>query len=300
LRLGGANSTVPEGPPPDGAPNRWVAHWSAGTSCSLSALGAPGSTYDCTATGCNFGTPLPIVNGGLSTCVDNKFAAPSGGSIDTANGVASLDVALNATAVLTGIPAQPCPICRSGSTSGPACTGSPASPCTGVCEGGPDQGGACISTNSQGLSRDCRQPLAGGSGNRCYRGTNNGASCSTGSQCPGGTCAQQVGVIPVTLTPLTTGTSEKSDPNGLFCPGQAQGGCFTNPNSTACRLIRETGAPAGPLTMGVPASTILASTFCVPASSSSLINGATSLPGPGATTLPGTVVIIQTSTTTPG
>jgi hypothetical protein len=300
LSLGGANSTVPEGPTPDGSTNRWVADCSGGSSCSLTALGAPGPTYDCTNTGCNFGTPLPIVNGGLSTCVDNKFAAPSGGTLDTTNGDASISVALNATAVLTGIPAQPCPICRSGSTSGPACTGSPASPCTGVCEGGPDQTNACTSTNSQGLSRDCRQPLAPGSGNRCYRGTNNGAACSTGSQCPGGTCAQQVGVIPVTLTPLTTGTSQLSDPNGMFCPGQAQAGCFTNPNSTACRLIRETGDPAGPLTIGVPASTILASTFCVPASSSSLINGATSLPGPGATTLPGTVVIIQTSTTTPG
>jgi hypothetical protein len=298
LSLGGGGATVPEGPTPDGSTNRFAADCS-GTTCTLSAFPVGTASFDCSNTGCSFGTPLPIVNAGLSTCVDNKFSAPANGTLDTSTGEIDLDIELNATAVLTGQPSQPCPVCRIGSTSGALCAGSPGSPCTGVCEGGPDQGNPCVSTNSTGLSRDCRQPLAPGSSNRCYRGTNNGALCSSGSQCPGGTCAQQVGVIPVDLGPLTTGTTELSSPTGNFCPSQAAPGCFTNPGSSSCRLIRENGSPAGPLTFGVPASTILASTFCVGATDNGLINGAVSLPGPGATSLPGTVVLDESNTTLP-
>lgn len=298
LNLGAGGGTVPEGPTPDGATNRFLADCSGG-SCTLTGIGAVGPTFDCTTTGCAFGPPLPISNAGLSTCVVNRFSGAGSGTVDTTTGAASLGVPLSSTAVLTGQPAQPCPICRVGSPSGPACAGTPDSPCSGVCEGSPNQGSACVSTNSSGLSRDCPQPLEGGTDNRCYRGSNNGAACSSGSQCPGGTCATLVGVIPVDLTPLSTGTSEKSDAGGLFCPGQTAAGCFTNPGSTTCRLIRESGQPAGPLTLGVPASTVLASTFCVPKTSSPLINGAVSLPGPGATSLPGKVLLFQSSTTLP-
>jgi len=298
LSLGGGGSTVPEGPTPDGATNRWAADCSGGT-CTLSETNTPGASYDCTGVGCNFGTPLPIPNGGLSTCVENKFSSPGGGSIDPTDGSGTLSISLNSAAVLTGTPSQPCPICRQGSTSGPACAGSPGSPCAGVCEGSNNQGAACVSTNSAGLTRDCPQPLSGGTGSRCYKGSNNGAACTTGSQCPGGVCAQLVGVIPVTLTPLTTGTSELSSATGMFCPSQAHPGCFTNPNSSSCQLIRETGSPAGPLAMGVPADATFVSAFCVPGTTSPLINGATSLPGPGATSLAGTVLLFEATTTVP-
>jgi hypothetical protein len=297
LSLGGSGSTVPEGPTPDGSTNRYAADCTGGT-CSLAATGGVGPGFDCTTTGCNFGAPLPIPNGGLSTCVQNRFSAPSSGTLDPASGNVSLNVALASDAVLTSNSQQPCPICRSGSLAGPPCAGSPGSPCAGICDGSGNQGSPCTSTNSTGLSRDCPVPAATQSGGKCYRGPNSGASCSGSGDCPGGVCAVFVGRIPVTLTPLVTDTAQLSSPTGNFCPGQPHAGCFTNPNSAACRLIREIGDPAGPVSMDVPADVVLASTFCVPASQSGLINGAASLPGPGATSLPGKILLHEVTTTT--
>ena len=82
MSLGGGNSTVPEGPTPDGSTSRFTADCT-GSTCDLGAFGVAGPGYECTNTDCNFGTPLPIVNGGLSTCVENKFSAPASGTIDT-------------------------------------------------------------------------------------------------------------------------------------------------------------------------------------------------------------------------
>ena len=65
----------------------------------------------------------------------------------------------------------------------------------------------------------------------------------------------------------------------------AQKGCF---GSTACATITENGTPAGPMALNTPAGGTLASVFCIPATSNGLVNFAANLPGPGATTLPGT------------
>ena len=96
-----------------------------------------------------------------------------------------------------------------------------------------------------------------------------------------------LGGIPVNLSPLTTGSSSKSAADGLFCAGQASGGkgCF---GSNACTQITETGAPAGAIAVNTPTEVTLASVFCIPASSSMLINFAANLPGPGAIALVGT------------
>jgi len=89
----------------------------------------------------------------------------------------------------------------------------------------------------------------------------------------------------VNLSPLTTGTASLSAANGVFCPGQQTAGCF---GDTDCELIRETGSAAGSLLpIGTPHDTILASTFCIPATGSVLIDAEADLPGPGATSLPG-------------
>jgi hypothetical protein len=69
-------------------------------------------------------------------------------------------------------------------------------------------------------------------------------------------------------------------------------GCF---GSTACRRVEEAGIAAGAISINGPAaSTRLASVFCVPETPGALgqlINLAAGLPGPGATSLPGTVAI---------
>jgi hypothetical protein len=107
----------------------------------------------------------------------------------------------------------------------------------------------------------------------------------------GGACidGSHVGVISVNLTPLTTGAASDTDPGGLFCPGQgaAQVGCF---GSTACRTFTENGASPGPITTGVPGNATLASVFCIAATGNGLVDASANLPGPGAVSLPGTMV----------
>lgn len=91
------------------------------------------------------------------------------------------------------------------------------------------------------------------------------------------------------LSPVTTQTVSRSAANGNFCTPQRSPGCFASPT---CRAFQETGVPAGSL---LPEGTVkpvtLAATFCVPETTSLLINSQSDLPGPGATTLPGTLMI---------
>jgi hypothetical protein len=256
LNLGGGGSIIAEGATPAGSISRFSLSC-AGPSCTIGSTSSvpPANTAgpDCTNTGCNFGTPLPIVNGALSTCVGNTWASPANGTLNLTTGVASLNVPLSSFIVLTGNAAQPCPRCTA--------SGTPGTPGTGTCNRGPNNGMACTTTNANGLTRDC--PSGAGDGNI-------------------------IGTISVDLSPLTTGTSNKTDATGAFCPGQAaalRNGCF---GQAACTNITETGTAAGAISAGVPKSATLASVFCLPATGNTQIDNTTSLPGPGAVSLPGT------------
>jgi hypothetical protein len=244
LSLGGGLSQVPDNTTPSGATNRFSLAC-AGASCTVGPLTAAQvpAGIDCTDTGCRFGTPLPISNAGLSVCIENTYSQPVGGLLDRNDGSAALNFQLNSRTILTGAPAQPCPICRSGTVAGAACSGSPAAPCTGVCEGSPNQGAACTSRNPNGLTGDCPAPAATSVTSRCYKGTNNNGTCAISSDCPGGgICAQFVGDIPISLNPLTTGTSSVSSATGTMCPGQQtnQKGAF---KSDICSTGANTGKP---------------------------------------------------------
>jgi hypothetical protein len=378
LSLGGGISQVLDNATPPGATNRFALSCT-GSDCTVSGT-APGSTpagIECTAVGCRFGTPLPISNQGLSVCVTNTFYAPTfctgagapfacctgagtgtcagpTGTLNTATGAANLDFKLNSATVLTGNPAQPCPICAQ-AVGGAACVGSVASPCTGVCDGSPNQGAVCTTKNPNGLTNECPSPaaVAGAGGQRCFRGTNNGAVCTTGADCPGGLCAQFIGNIPISLAPLTTGTASLASADGLFCPGQTatQRGAFNSAicnggantgkpctaatatadcgagitcrpgtltnicnggandglgcsNNTGCtggtcvkagtlvQLVREIGVPAGALSIGVAKPITLGSAFCVVATTNPTVNTNANLPGPGATSIIGTVTLV--------
>jgi len=112
--------------------------------------------------------------------------------------------------------------------------------------------------------------------------------------------------FPVDLTPITTGSAFFYNAGGNFCPSQANSGAFgcsggarggtptICPTGTTAPLIdyiEEVGSATGPVT-GAPTATTLASVFCIPSVGGSLgfvINGAANLPGPGATSLPGTL-----------
>jgi hypothetical protein len=281
LDLGGGGSIIPEGPTPDGSQSRFALTCS-GSSCTIAPTNAtPGESTgdpDCTSAGCNFGTPLPIPNpfagGSLTTCVRNTWQAAATGTLDLSTGTSSTNVPLVSDVYLTGNLAQPCPRCSA--------SGTVSSPATGTCDRGPRAEMACATTSSTGLTRDCP---TGGVGDASQPCTPGGGTCIDGAH---------VGEITVDLSPLTTGSATRTDPSGLFCPdqGPASGaghlaGCF---GSTTCRTITETGAAAGPITLGTPASATLASVFCVAATHNGLVDASADLPGPGAVSLPGTFV----------
>jgi hypothetical protein len=274
LDIGAGASLIPEGPTPDGSQTRFALDC-CGSSCTISHFDtAPTlntSAPDCSNTGCNFGTPLPIPNPtipGITTCVLNTWSAPASGSLDLASGVSSTDVPLISDTYLTGNLAQPCPKCSA--------TGTPASPGTGTCDRGPRAGMTCVTTSSTGYTRDC--PTGGA--DATHPCTPGGGQCIDGSH---------VGTINVNLSPLTTGTAVKTDPNGNFCPGQSnlnghKFGCF---GSGSCVTITENGSPAGPITNGTPSGVTLASVFCIGATGNGLVDASADLPGPGAVSLPG-------------
>jgi hypothetical protein len=356
LSLGGGISQVPDNTTPPGATNRFALSC-VGAACTVGATATATAAYDCSNTGCFFGTPLPISNAGLSVCVTNTFSAPVSGTLNTTTGDLTMNFQLNSSTVLTGLPSQPCPRCAV-SVGGAACVGSPASPCTGVCDGSPNQGAACTTKNPSGLTGGCPAPAATSIQQKCYRGSNNNGNCDTGADCPGGLCSQFIGNIAISLNPLTTGVATLSSATGLFCPGQTatQRGAFksdicrTGPNSglpcqtgtaeavdaancgagNLCRpgtnnnycsagtnlgkgcvlpadcgtggvcsragalvqLIREVGAPTGALSIGVPKAVKLGSAFCVGPTTNPTVNSNANLPGPGATSIVGTVTLV--------
>ncbi len=275
LNIGGGASTVAEGPTPDGSTSRFELSCAqpSGGVCSISPYPTPPAPVsadpDCTVTGCNFGTPLPIPNPALpnlTTCVLNTWATDATGSVNLDDGTSSTSVPLSSDIYITGNAGQPCPRCV-----------------TGACDRGPRAGMACASANSNGLTRDCLSGGAGAPPKDCQAGTQGHDSCIDGAH---------VGIIGVNLTPLSTGAVSMTTLDGNFCPHQGgtpgTPGCFGVP---ACRGIQETGAAAGPIMIGTPASARLAAIFCIASTSNGLVNFAADLPGPGAVTLPGTFTV---------
>ena len=144
----------------------------------------------------------------------------------------------------------------------------------------PDEGNLCTPVNATGNSHDCNPPVAA-----------------------------VLPSFPVNLNPITTGTAFFFNAGGIFCPSQANSGAFgcsggasagtpsICPSGVTAPLINyiaEVGSATGPVT-AAPTATKLASVFCIPSVGGSLgflINGAANLPGPGATSLPGTLQLL--------
>ena len=73
---------------------------------------------------------------------------------------------------------------------------------------------------------------------------------------------------------------------------QRDDGAFDPANGGTAKTITETGTPPGCLTDGAAHPINLVSVFCIPPSFNSTVDGAADLPGPGATSLPGTAQLL--------
>jgi hypothetical protein len=129
-------------------------------------------------------------------------------------------------------------------------------------------------------------------GGTCTAGQRMGLACSEGISSQGTTIEcppsdfEFLARLPITLAPLTTGTSTMTDPDGLFCDGQTHAGAFGQPDA---RTITQTGTPlAGGATLF---ETALAGNFCVPKTNGILIDTAVDLPGPGSVSVTGTLAV---------
>src|SRR5262249_61623824 len=97
LNSGGGGAIVPEGPTPEGSTSRFSLNCTATGACQLGPVFTAGSNFDCTATGCRFGTPLEIPNpmsAPLTTCVMNTWAASASGTVNRTDGTSLTSVPL--------------------------------------------------------------------------------------------------------------------------------------------------------------------------------------------------------------
>jgi hypothetical protein len=107
LNIGGGGSIVPEDPTPDGSTSRFALSCT-GSICNIGPTStAPplnSTAPDCTNTGCNFGTPLPIPNPfdpSLSLCMLNTWSAPASGTLNLSSGASKMNVPLSSDVYLT-------------------------------------------------------------------------------------------------------------------------------------------------------------------------------------------------------
>jgi hypothetical protein len=128
-----------------------------------------------------------------------------------------------------------------------------------ICQTGANSGKPCTN-NTTASAPDVANCGAGVNcrpgnlANYCSAGTNNGMGCVTASDCgTGGTCVKA---------------------------------------GTQVQLIQEVGVATGALTVGVPKAIKLGAAFCVGATTNPTVNANANLPGPGATSVVGTITLL--------
>jgi hypothetical protein len=253
---------------------------------------------------CFFGAPLAIENGGLSTCVINVILDGAGGTTIPTLGESSLRMPLQSRVYLTGNGGAPCPTCIANVCDPDWRAGTLPSP---------NAGEACTADATSGVTHDCLpagtfvgripvdltplttdETVLESDPNATACGKSPEISCATAGDCPT-VCSGTPNTVFTTTEDCPAGQTCGSDKcTAEFCPGQVPSigpGLYGAFGLRAARKIIETGMPAGDITGG-PASAILASTFCIPATGNGLIDGSADLPGPGATSLPGIMELV--------
>jgi len=255
--------------------------------------------------GPTFGSPFPLVAGGVPVCIVNKYADTTvSGTSDIATGTITSTINLNTEVWTSSSATKVCPSC-SGATLG----------ATGTCDSGTRKNQACT---TQGIVtvNSTNPPV-------------NGDVYTLSNQCPPGDLAhQKVATLQIGLAPLTTSEAHITGPkpcqgqtlddscsgatcdvcpagnpplsggiNQYCCNNQNKTPCFpTKANSPTNGVISRVGQPVQPTPAwpdttypktapGGVSGTNLASVFCI-AKTNSNIDTVSGLPGPGSLILP--------------
>jgi hypothetical protein len=304
---------------PGGIIDMCLSECDSSTDTTCTAFGAIGPG---TATGTNFGAPLPLLALNTPVCVVSRWREPITGTVDEATGAASLEIRLSSDVSLTDNSSGPeiCPQCKNGRCSvtaqraGQSCTVEQAQFPVFI---------SASRTDLYDLSSDCVppvnttlaitfSPLTSGDAaplvgpTPCVRQPGDPiaappqpdgcANSGCGTACQGPAC---VAMVP---DPTNPGSQICKDSKG----GLSQMCCNNNPNKP-CHPLANGGtltrsgnvtAPQPPLpdtTYPKTNSGVLAATFCIPPTGVGTIDSVTGLPGPGAILLNGTGVWSQES-----
>ncbi len=148
-------------------------------------------------------------------------------------GTTSLDCPPSTNAMIATLPidlsSKTAPVTKTLTASNANCTGSAGDKC--LCD-------TCNTANAEPCSTNADCPTSGGAagicgGRRCLSGANNGAPCTTGTQCPGGACARTgEPTKPSSCTDDTT-----IDDRVIECAdadGDGEGQCTIGPTDQNC------------------------------------------------------------------
>jgi len=240
--------------------------------------------------GCLFGPPLAIPNTAsqaTSTCVINRVSTSAAGT-GQCDGTTTLALPLASDIYLTG-PTDglvPCPLCNG---AGPTCSA------------GPNAGQPCVPEDSASISaanptsHDCPPAASAFIGSlpigfNLSAGTQTATSQDLSAQqfVFFGFCGQQFS--PSFQNPPHPCTADSQCTTAPFtrCRQRTSGAFGQGP----ARTITATGAAPGCLTDGAAHPETLISVFAIPPSYNATVDASADLPGPGATSLPGTTQLL--------
>jgi hypothetical protein len=315
-----------------------------------------GQNLSCTSTGCFFGAPLPIPNTlspATSTCVINTYERDAHGELECTTGELRLDLPLVSTTFLTGDilpnrcsggtspglrcggpfdPMAPNPLCPGGGTCVPDAPLQPCpvcNPTTLVCNGGQNNGMACVPDGGGGTglpqyptSHDCtvstlvlvgdslvpfllttgtaaKTAVPSGSQQRVFcgfcrdkNGTGRFGLCEGGVN-DGQTCGVS-GDCPSGLCKPRPCASDGECTDERESCEQRNEGAF-GPGGGDNLTITEIGTPSGNVEDYAPHLGAGVSVFCIPPTFNPIIDASADLPGPGAVSLPSTIRLVSPS-----
>jgi len=240
--------------------------------------------------GCLFGPPLAIPNASsqaTSTCVINRVSTSAAGT-GKCDGTTTLSLPLASDIYLTG-PTDglvPCPLCNG---AGPTCSA------------GPNAGQPCVPEDSASISaanptsHDCPPAASAFIGSlpigfNLSAGTQTATSQDLSAQqfVFFGFCGQQFSPAFQNPPHACTADSQCTTSPFLKCRQRTSGAFGQGP----ARTITATGAAPGCLTDGAAHPLTLISVFAIPPSFNATVDASADLPGPGATSLPGTTQLL--------